>query len=178
MDQRRRGFLRQARQPQAQARRVPLHRRPAGCHQPLRQRSQPEPEALPLDQGPGRDHRRRQARAPSVGLAPLAAGAPAFRSGSPSVPLHPGRHAPSQRRIQLLPDQLFNEPARGPECPPRSGQTRRPAQTASCRSRPSSCCPVGWCGLRRRSNAGKDSLNKPDTKPPTYFHHTATAPMV
>jgi hypothetical protein len=37
--------------PQAQARRLPLHRRPSGRYQPLRQRSKPEPETLPLDQG-------------------------------------------------------------------------------------------------------------------------------
>ena len=71
MDQRRRRFLRQADQPQAQTRRVPLHRCPADCHQPLRQRSQPEPKALPLDQGPGRNHCSRPPRAPSVRFAPL-----------------------------------------------------------------------------------------------------------
>ena len=58
--------------PQAQARRVPLHRRSPGRHQPLRQRGQPNPEAIPMDQEPRRDHRRRKARAPSVRFAPLA----------------------------------------------------------------------------------------------------------
>jgi transposase len=69
--QRGRGLLRQADQTAAQARSIPLARLPPGRHQPLPRRSQHRPTALPLDQGPRHDHRRRQARAPSVRFHPL-----------------------------------------------------------------------------------------------------------
>ena len=47
------------------------HRRPTVRHQPLCQRGKREPKALPMDQEPGRNHRRSAARAPSVRFAPL-----------------------------------------------------------------------------------------------------------
>jgi len=72
LDQRRRGLLCQADQPNTETWRVPLDHSPPGRHQPLRQRGQPEPKAIPMDQEPGRDHRHRPAWAPSNGFAPLA----------------------------------------------------------------------------------------------------------
>lgn len=69
--QRRRGFLRQADQAAAQTRRVLLHRRTTGGHQPIHRRSQCGPTSLPVDQEPQQDHRCRQTRAPSVRFGPL-----------------------------------------------------------------------------------------------------------
>ena len=48
-----------------------LGRRPAGRHQPLRRRTQCQAEALHLDRRSRQNHRRRQARAPSVRFDPL-----------------------------------------------------------------------------------------------------------
>ena len=64
--QRRRRLLRQALQAPAQTRRLPLHRRPPGRHQPLRPRAQRRTQPLHLDRQPRQNHRRRQARASSV----------------------------------------------------------------------------------------------------------------
>ena len=81
--QRRRGLLRQADQAPAQTRRVPLHRRTPGRHQPLPRRNQRRPTALPVDQGSRQNHRRRQKRAPSVRFYPL----PSDRRGDRRAPV-------------------------------------------------------------------------------------------
>src|ERR1700741_3798144 len=54
-----------------QARRLPLPPGTQRCHPPLPRRHQCKPKALYLDQGPQQNHRRRQARAPSVRFDPL-----------------------------------------------------------------------------------------------------------
>ena len=69
--QRRRGLLRNPHKAQAQARRLSLRRRPASRHQPLPRRAQSAIEGLHLDRQSRRNHRRSQARAPSVRFDPL-----------------------------------------------------------------------------------------------------------
>jgi hypothetical protein len=66
-----RGLLRQARQAKTQARRVPIGCRSSNRHQPLPQRVQWRGQALHVDSRPWQNHRRRQARAPSVRYDPL-----------------------------------------------------------------------------------------------------------
>jgi hypothetical protein len=70
--QRRRGLLRQTHPAPPQTRRLPIHRRSAGRYQPLCRRNQRPPEALRLDRRSRQHHCRRQARAPSVRVDPLA----------------------------------------------------------------------------------------------------------
>jgi hypothetical protein len=55
----------------------PLDHRSPGRHQPLHRRAQSQPKAVRLDQGPRKNHRSRQTRAPSVGFYPLAVVTPA-----------------------------------------------------------------------------------------------------
>jgi transposase len=69
--QRRRRLLRQADEAAFETRRLPFGRRPSGCHQPVPRRTQPRLEALHMDRRSRQNHRRRQARAPSVGFNPL-----------------------------------------------------------------------------------------------------------
>src|ERR1700735_5689335 len=69
---RRRGLLRNPHKAQAQARRLSLRRRPASRDQPLPRRAQSAIEGLHLDRRSRRNHRRSQARAPSVRFDPLA----------------------------------------------------------------------------------------------------------
>ena len=59
-------------QPPPRARRVPFAGRPPGRDQPVPRRAQPKPQALRLDRRPGRLHRRRKSRVPSVRFDPLA----------------------------------------------------------------------------------------------------------
>jgi hypothetical protein len=54
------------------ARCLPLDHRSPGRHQPIHRRAQSQPKAVRLDQGPRKNHRSRQTRAPSVGFSPLA----------------------------------------------------------------------------------------------------------
>ena len=70
--QRRRGLLRDPHKAQAQARRLSIRRRPASRDQPLPRRAQSAIKALHLDRRSRQNHRRRQARAPSVRFDPLA----------------------------------------------------------------------------------------------------------
>src|SRR5271170_1542461 len=70
--QRGRGLLRDPHKAQAQARRLSVCRRPASRNQPLPRRAQPPLKALHLDRRSRQNHRRRQARAPSVRFDPLA----------------------------------------------------------------------------------------------------------
>src|ERR1700722_12414114 len=77
--QRRRGLLRNPHKAQAQARRLSLRRRPASRDQPLPRRAQSAIEGLHLDRQSRRNHRRSQARAPSVRFDPLAAGSAGAR---------------------------------------------------------------------------------------------------
>src|SRR5580704_12716890 len=72
--QRGRGLLRDPNKAQAQARRLLLRRRPASRDQPLPRRAQSAIEGLHLDRQSRRNHRRSQARAPSVRFDPLAVG--------------------------------------------------------------------------------------------------------
>src|SRR5271155_5801883 len=67
-----RGLLRDPHKAQAQARRLSVCRRPASRNQPLPRRAQPPLKALHLDRRSRQNHRRRQARAPSVRFDPLA----------------------------------------------------------------------------------------------------------
>ena len=69
--QRSRRFLRQAHAPTVEERRVPLRGRPPGRHQSLHQRAQSGARALHLESRCRQDHRRRQTRAPNVGINPL-----------------------------------------------------------------------------------------------------------
>src|SRR3984957_9149938 len=69
--QRRRGLLRNPHKAQAQARRLSLRRRPASRDQPLPGRAQSAIEGLHLDRQSRQNHRRSQARAPSVRFDPL-----------------------------------------------------------------------------------------------------------
>jgi DDE superfamily endonuclease len=71
------GFLRHPDQAAHQARCIPLDHRSPGRHQPLHRRAQSQPKAVRLDQGPRKNHRSRQTRAPSVGFYPLAVVTPA-----------------------------------------------------------------------------------------------------
>ena len=87
--QRRRGLLRQARKAPPEARRLPLRRRPPGCHQPLPRRAQRiRPEALHLDRRSRQNHRGRQTRAPTVGFDPL--GRPPPERSLSSITYHDG----------------------------------------------------------------------------------------
>ena len=54
-----------------ETRRLPLHCRPPGRHQPLARRDQRQPKALHLDRRSRQNHRRRQTRASSVRFDPL-----------------------------------------------------------------------------------------------------------
>ena len=63
--------LRQAHTPASQARRLPIRRRPATRHQPLRGRDQRRSQTLRLDRRPQTRPRRRQAWEASVGVNPL-----------------------------------------------------------------------------------------------------------
>ena len=54
-----------------ETRRLPLHCRPPGRHQPLARRDQRQPKALHLDRRSKQNHRRRQTRASSVRFDPL-----------------------------------------------------------------------------------------------------------
>ena len=65
------GLLRNPHKAQAQARRLSLRRRPASRDQPLPRRAQSAIEGLHLDRQSRRNHRRTQARAPSVRFDPL-----------------------------------------------------------------------------------------------------------
>src|ERR1700722_12667725 len=76
--QRRRGLVRNPHKAQAQARRLSLRRRPASRDQPLPRRAQSAIEGLHLDRQSRRNHRRTQARAPSVRFDPLGAEIPEF----------------------------------------------------------------------------------------------------
>ena len=67
----RRGLLREALEAAPETRRVPLHCRPPGRHQPLPRRDQRQPKALHLDRRSRQNHRRLQTRAPSVRFDPL-----------------------------------------------------------------------------------------------------------
>ena len=69
----RRGLLREALEAAPETRRLPLHCRPPGRHQPLPRRDQRQPKALHLDRRSRQNHRRRQTRASSVRFDPLAA---------------------------------------------------------------------------------------------------------
>jgi L-2-hydroxyglutarate oxidase LhgO len=71
--QRRRGLLRDPHKAQAQARRLSVRRRPASRSQPLPRRAQSAIAALHLDRRSRQNHRRRQARAPSVRFDPIEA---------------------------------------------------------------------------------------------------------
>ena len=64
--------LRQTLQTAPQARRLPLARLAPGRNQPIPRSSQRQPAALPLDQRPRQNHRRRPKRAPSVRFTSLA----------------------------------------------------------------------------------------------------------
>ena len=68
------GLLHQAHPTTAEAGRFPLHRRPAGRHQPLPGRDQRCAQTPHLDRRSRQDHRRRQARTPNPGLSPLGTG--------------------------------------------------------------------------------------------------------
>src|SRR6202012_5271423 len=81
--QRRRGLFRHPDQPPSQARRLPIRRRPPGRHPSLPRSLQRPVETLPVGRRSRQNHRRRQARAPSVGFDPL--GAPAVAPGRPFV---------------------------------------------------------------------------------------------
>src|ERR1700757_2927463 len=70
--ERRRELLCETHQKAPQARRVSLPPGTQRCHPPLPRRHQCKPKALYVDQGPEQNHRRRQARAPSVRFDPLA----------------------------------------------------------------------------------------------------------
>src|SRR5580698_3703174 len=70
--QRRRGLLRNPHKAKAQARRLSLRRRPTSRDQPLPRRAQSATAALHLDRRSRQNHRRSQARAPSVRFDPLA----------------------------------------------------------------------------------------------------------
>ena len=70
--QRGRGLLRDPHEAQAQTRRLSICRRPASRDQPLPRTAQSEIAALCLDRRSRQNHRRRQARAPSVKFDPLA----------------------------------------------------------------------------------------------------------
>jgi transposase len=72
-----RGLLRHPDQAAHQARCLLLDHRSPGRHQPLHRRAQSQPKAVRLDQGPRKNHRSRQTRAPSVGFYPLAIVTPA-----------------------------------------------------------------------------------------------------
>src|ERR1700683_2343405 len=69
--QRCRGLLRDPHQAKAQARRLPLRRRPASRDQSLPRSAQSAAQALHMDRRSRQNHRRRQARAPSVRFDPL-----------------------------------------------------------------------------------------------------------
>src|SRR5580693_10175767 len=69
--ERRREFLCETHRKAPQARRVSLPPGTQRCHPPLPRRHQCKPNALYLDQGPQQNHRRRQARVPSVRFDPL-----------------------------------------------------------------------------------------------------------
>src|ERR1700740_2500763 len=71
--ERRRELLCETHQKAPQARRVSLPPGSQRCHPPLPRRHQCKPKALCLDQGPQQNHRRRQARVPSVRFDPLGA---------------------------------------------------------------------------------------------------------
>jgi hypothetical protein len=93
----RRGLLRQPRKETAQTRRFPV---PAGtqrCHPPLRRRHQRKPRALYLDQGSEQNHRRRQARAPSVRFDPLGR----------SLKRHSGDENSFSTSVHFLPESRF-----------------------------------------------------------------------
>jgi len=97
--QRRRGVLRQADQAAPEARCLPFACRLTGRHQTLPSRGQRPPQTLPMGQGPGQNHRRCQARAPSVRFAPLAnqppdASSPGARRPAPGAPGRRWRHCP------------------------------------------------------------------------------------
>src|ERR1700723_555037 len=70
--QRGRRLLRDPYKAATKARRLSIYRRPASRDQPLPRRAQSEIAALHLDRRSRRNHRRRQARAPSVRFDPLA----------------------------------------------------------------------------------------------------------
>ena len=65
------GFFAKLTKRRLQTRRVPLARRPAGRHQPLRRRAQPATQAVRLDRRSRRNHRHGQPRASNVGVDPL-----------------------------------------------------------------------------------------------------------
>ena len=67
----RRGLLHEALEAAPETRRLPLHCRPPGRHQPLPRRDQRQPKALHLDRRSRQNHRRRQTRASSVRFDPL-----------------------------------------------------------------------------------------------------------
>src|ERR1700722_9578120 len=69
--QRGRRLLRDPYKAATKARRLSIYRRPASRDQPLPRRAQSEIAALHLDRRSRRNHRRRQARAPSVRFDPL-----------------------------------------------------------------------------------------------------------
>src|SRR5271166_4470295 len=71
--QRGRRLLRDPHKAATKARRLSICRRPASRDQPLPRRAQSKIVALHLDRRSRRNHRRRQARAPSVRFDPLAA---------------------------------------------------------------------------------------------------------
>src|SRR6266403_743346 len=91
--QRRRGLLRQVDQAAAQARRLPIDRRPPSRHQPLPRRDQQRTQALHLDSRSRRNHRRRQAWAPSVRFDPL--GWQAIRHAAEPLPPALAEHGPA-----------------------------------------------------------------------------------
>ena len=67
------GFFAKLSKRAPETRRLPLHCRPPGRHQPLPRRDQRQPKALHLDRRSRQNHRRRQTRASSVRFDPLAA---------------------------------------------------------------------------------------------------------
>src|ERR1700722_3413712 len=69
--QRCRGLLRDPHEAKAQARRLPLRRRPASRDQSLPRSAQSAAQTLHMDRRSRQNHRRRQARAPSVRFDPL-----------------------------------------------------------------------------------------------------------
>src|ERR1700693_203416 len=69
--QRRRGLLRNPDKAETEARRLSVRRRPASRDQPLPRRAQSAIAALHVDRRSRQNHRRRQARVPSVRFDPL-----------------------------------------------------------------------------------------------------------
>ena len=65
------GFFAKLSKRPPETRRLPLHCRPPGLHQPLPRRDQRQPKALHLDRRSRQNHRRRQTRASSVRFNPL-----------------------------------------------------------------------------------------------------------